>query len=46
MSTGALQLRSKFRAVTDHTVTILAIFATILVIVPLAVILLSLFIKG
>jgi len=46
MSTGALQLRSKFRAVTDHTVTILAILATILVIVPLAVIFAELIYKG
>src|SRR6202167_2534728 len=46
MSTGGVQLRSRsrtgfgsrFRSVADHTVTILAILATILVIVPLAVI--------
>jgi phosphate transport system permease protein len=50
MSTGAVQLRSRFRerfrAVTDHTVTILAILATILVIVPLAVIFGELIYKG
>jgi phosphate transport system permease protein len=50
MSTGAVQLRSgfrtRFRAVTDHTVTILAILATILVIVPLAVIFAELVYKG
>jgi phosphate transport system permease protein len=46
MSTSALQLRSRFRAVTDHTVTVLAILATILVIVPLAVIFAELVYKG
>ena len=46
MSTGALQLRSRFRAFTDHTVTFLAILATILVIVPLAVIFAELVYKG
>jgi phosphate transport system permease protein len=50
MSTGAVELRSsfrtRFRAVTDHTVTILAIIATILVIVPLAVIFAELVYKG
>ena len=46
MSTGALQLRSRFRAVTDHTVTVLAVVATILVIVPLAVIFAELIYKG
>jgi len=46
MSTSALQLRSRFRAITDHTVTILAILATILVIVPLAVIFAELIYKG
>jgi phosphate transport system permease protein len=50
MSTGAVELRSRsrstFRAVTDHTVTILAILATILVIVPLAVIFGELVYKG
>ena len=54
MSTGAVQLRSRFRsrfrerfrAVTDHTVTILAILATVLVIVPLAVIFGELIYKG
>jgi phosphate transport system permease protein len=52
MSTGAVQLRSRsrlksrLRAVTDHTVTILAILATILVIVPLAVIFAELIYKG
>jgi len=50
MSTGAVELRSsfraRFRAVTDHTVTILAILATILVIVPLAVIFAELIYKG
>jgi len=46
MSTGAFQLRSRFRAVTDHAVTGLAILATILVIVPLAVIFAELIYKG
>src|SRR5580700_2448208 len=50
MTTGAVELRSsfrtRFRAVTDHTVTILAIIATILVIVPLAVIFAELVYKG
>jgi len=46
MSTGAIQLRSRFRAVTDHAVTVLAILATILVIVPLAVIFAELIYKG
>jgi phosphate transport system permease protein len=50
MSTGAVQLRSRLRtrlrSVTDHTVTILAILATILVIVPLAVIFAELVYKG
>ena len=46
MSTAAFQLRAKVRAVTDHTVTTLAILATILVILPLAVIFTYLVIKG
>jgi len=46
MSTSALQLRSRFRAITDHTVTVLAIVATILVIAPLAVIFAGLIYKG
>lgn len=46
MSTSAFELRSKFRALTDHTVTVLAILATILVIVPLAVIFAELIYKG
>ena len=46
MSTSAFQLRNKVRAVTDHTVTVLAILATILVIVPLAVIFAELVYKG
>jgi phosphate transport system permease protein len=46
MSTSALQLRSRFRALTDHTVTVLAVLATILVIVPLAVIFAELIYKG
>jgi phosphate transport system permease protein len=46
MSTAAFQLRSKVRAVTDHAVTVLAILATILVIVPLAVIFAELIYKG
>jgi phosphate transport system permease protein len=50
MSTSAIQLRSRFRerfrAVTDHAVTVLAILATILVIVPLAVIFAELIYKG
>jgi phosphate transport system permease protein len=46
MSTNAIQLRSRVRAVTDHAVTFLAILATILVIVPLAVIFAYLVYKG
>jgi phosphate transport system permease protein len=46
MSTAAFQLRSKIRAVTDHAVTGLAILATILVILPLAVIFAELVYKG
>jgi phosphate transport system permease protein len=46
MSTSAVQLRSRFRAVTDHAVTVLAILATILVIAPLAVIFAELIYKG
>ncbi|HVN93002.1 MAG TPA: phosphate ABC transporter permease PstA [Terracidiphilus sp.] len=46
MSTAAFQLRSKFRTVTDHTVTALAILATILVILPLGVIFAELLYKG
>ncbi|MGD0346416.1 MAG: phosphate ABC transporter permease PstA [Terracidiphilus sp.] len=46
MSTGALQLRSKVRTVTDHAVTVLAILATILVIAPLGVIFAELVYKG
>ena len=46
MSTGANPLQSRFRAVTDHAVTVLAILATILVIVPLAVIFAELIYKG
>jgi len=46
MSTSAFELRSKFRALTDHTVTVLAVLATILVIVPLAVIFAELIYKG
>jgi phosphate transport system permease protein len=46
MSTGTFQLRSKVRTVTDHAVTLLAILATILVIVPLAVIFAELVYKG
>jgi phosphate transport system permease protein len=46
MSTSAFELRSKFRALTDHTVTVLAVVATILVIVPLAVIFAELIYKG
>jgi phosphate transport system permease protein len=46
MSTGAFQLRSRFRTITDHTVTILAVVATILVIAPLAVIFAELIYKG
>jgi phosphate transport system permease protein len=46
MSTGAFELRARFRALTDHTVTVLAVLATILVIVPLAVIFAELIYKG
>ena len=46
MSTSTIQLRSRFRAVTDHAVTILAILATILVILPLAAIFVYLIYKG
>ena len=46
MSTSAFELRSRFRALTDHTVTVLAVLATILVIVPLAVIFAELIYKG
>jgi phosphate transport system permease protein len=50
MSTSAVQLRSgfrsKLRAVTDHAVTVLAVLATILVILPLAVIFAELIYKG
>jgi phosphate transport system permease protein len=46
VSTSAFQLRSRFRAVTDHTVTFLAVLATILVIAPLAVIFAELVYKG
>ncbi len=46
MSTAAFQLRSKFRAATDHLVTGLAILATILVIAPLAAIFIYLVYKG
>ncbi len=46
MSTGTIQLRSRFRAVTDHAVTALAILATILVIAPLAAIFIYLIYKG
>jgi phosphate transport system permease protein len=46
VSTGALQLRSKVRTVTDHAVTVLAILATILVIAPLGVIFAELVYKG
>jgi phosphate transport system permease protein len=46
MSTGAFQLRSKVRTVTDHAVTVLAILATILVILPLGVIFAELVYKG
>ena len=46
MSTSAFQLRNKVRAVTDHTVTVLAILATILVILPLGVIFAELIYKG
>ncbi len=46
MSTAAFQLRSKVRTVTDHAVTVLAILATILVILPLGVIFAELVFKG
>ncbi len=46
MSSNAFQLRSKFRGVTDHFVTGLAILATILVILPLGVIFIELVVKG
>ncbi|MGA2339383.1 MAG: phosphate ABC transporter permease PstA [Terracidiphilus sp.] len=46
MSTNKFELRSRIRAATDHTVTVLAVTATILVIVPLAVIFAELIYKG
>jgi phosphate transport system permease protein len=46
VSTSKFELRSRMRTVTDHTVTVLAVFATILVIVPLAVIFAELIYKG
>jgi phosphate transport system permease protein len=46
MSTSTFQLRSRFRTITDHAVTVLAVVATILVIVPLAVIFAELIYKG
>ena len=46
MSTAALSLRSKVRAVTDHAVTVLAILATLLVILPLGFIFAELIYKG
>ncbi len=46
MGTGVFALRSRFRSVTDHTVTFLAILATLLVIAPLAVIFAELVYKG
>jgi phosphate transport system permease protein len=46
MSTAAFQLRSKVRTVTDHAVTVLAILATLLVILPLGVIFAELVYKG
>jgi len=46
VSTNKFELRSRIRAATDHTVTVLAVTATILVIVPLAVIFAELIYKG
>jgi phosphate transport system permease protein len=46
MSTASFQLRSKVRTVTDHAVTVLAILATLLVILPLGVIFAELVYKG
>jgi len=46
MSTGAFQLRSRVRTVTDHAVTVLAVLATILVILPLGFIFAELVYKG
>jgi len=46
VSTAALSLRSKVRAVTDHAVTVLAILATLLVILPLGFIFAELIYKG
>ncbi len=46
MSTAAFQLRSKFRTLADHTVTVLAVLATVLVIAPLAAIFIYLIYKG
>jgi phosphate transport system permease protein len=46
VGTGAFAFRSRFRGVTDHTVTFLAILATIIVIAPLAVIFGELVYKG
>jgi phosphate transport system permease protein len=40
------QLRSRWRAITDHSVTVLSILATILVITPLVVIFIYLLYKG
>jgi phosphate transport system permease protein len=46
VSTSKIDLRSRIRSATDHTVTVLAVLATILVIVPLAVIFAELIYKG
>jgi len=46
VAAGAFAFRSRLRAVTDHTVTGLAILATVLVIAPLAAIFIYLIYKG
>lgn len=46
MNAGAFQLRFRIRAATDHAVTVLAILATVMVILPLAAIFVYLVMKG
>lgn len=46
MNGETFQLRSRWRTITDHTVTALSILATILVITPLVVIFIYLLVKG
>jgi phosphate transport system permease protein len=46
MNGDAYQIRSKLRGITDHTVTVLSILATLLVVAPLVLIFVYLLFKG